>query len=484
VARFVADAEKKGIPTAGLCFPDQQTFFQNVVLTNGVPNSRFVATPRTGTGPERVAVFIDAALKALTDPLTAKEKESGLYSPPPNPRIIFTGTFDDSQTFFQATSPVSNCKNCPIAKWTDGLPIIVPTEQKVKEMLTGTSHKSDEQVKSQLASSITRPKGTLVTYGGGAYYATVENVATIAVMAGCRPEYLPVVLAVATAGGGSTNCPGTSSTIGFYFVVSGPIAKEIGMNSQQEALDIGNPANMTIGRTAAMMTINFGQCIVGISRTDSGNPANGHAFAEDLDSLPGSWIGYNEESTYVGSDNKTVNYKKTESVLGKGSMTMMDVQQYAPSSFRGLIASGTGGMAKRMGVEGVPGPHNFLEYVMPLLISSMTGARTLIMHPNMAKSLNDYGFKSKADVYKWMYDTYTITAEDYTKYGWWDFSTSGGQSIEPTSGKKYIDLAPNYPIHVFSSQASNCILVSIGNADEICWEMSGRPTSYPIDPWK
>ena len=162
----------------------------------------------------------------------------------------------------------------------------------------------------------------------------------------------------------------------------------------------------------------------------------------------------------------------------------MDVQQYAPSSFRGLISSGTGGMARRLGVEGVPGPHNFLEYVAPLLISSNVGAITFIMHPNMAKSLVDYGFKNKSDVYEWLFNTYTITANDYTKYGWWDFSTSGGQSIEPTSGKKYIDLPARLPDTCFSPQASNCILVSIGNADEICWEMGSRPASYPIDPWK
>ena len=267
-------------------------------------------------------------------------------------------------------------------------------------------------------------------------------------------------------------------------LTAGTISAAIGM-TQQEALDIGNPPNMTIGRTAALMTVNFGQCIVGISRTDSGNPANGFAFAEDTDSLPVGWSGYNEESTYLdSSNNKTTNYTKNDDVLGKGSMTMMNVQQYAPSSFRGLISSGTGGMARRLGVEGIPGPHNFLEYVAPLLIASNVGAVTFIMHPNMAKSLADDGFKNKSDVYAWLYNTYTITASDYTKYGWWDFSTSGGQSIEPTSGKKYIDLPADYPIHVYSPQASNCILVSIGNADEICWEMAGRPASYPIDPWK
>ena len=180
--------------------------------------------------------------------MTAKEKESGLYSPPVPPRLIFTGTLDDAQAFLQATTPVANCRNCPIAKFTDGLPVIIPTEQKVKEMLTGTSHKPDEQIFRYTVNATTgqiQKAATAVTYAGG-YYTTVEKVAAVAVMAGCKPEYLPVVLAVATTGGGSTNCPGTSSTDSPIFVVSGPISKEIGMNSGQGALDYGNPPNVTM----------------------------------------------------------------------------------------------------------------------------------------------------------------------------------------------------------------------------------------------
>ena len=279
-----------------------------------------------------------------------------------------------------------------------------------------------------------------MTYARG-YKATVEKVAIVAVMAGCRPEYLPVVLAVATTGGGSTSCPGTSSAALTMFVVSGPIAKEIGMNAGQNALDVGNQANMTIGRTGALMSINFGGCITGVVRTDSGNPIHSVCFAEDVDGLPGTWEGFNEES----------NYAKTQSVLGKLSGNWSMVQQFAPSSFRGLIGEGYGGMARRMGVEGKPGPHNFLEYVIPLIIPTATGGHTWIMHLNMAKSLYDYGFKKKADVYKWMYDTYWITQGENEKYGWYDFQTAAGQNVESTSGKKLIDLPDSYKLHALGT---------------------------------
>jgi len=476
----------------GLTFADQVQYFNNIVLINGVPNCRRLDVPRMGTGEERVATFIDKIVPALTDPLTAKEKESGLYTPPPPPRSLFEGTLLDAQEFFQQTIPVENCRKCPITKYTDGLPIIIPTEEAVKEMMTGTSHKPDEEIYRYVRDAATGGlirNTSPVTYARG-YKSTVEKTAVVAVMAGCKPEYLPVVLAIATTGGGSTNCPGTSSAAGVQFVVSGPIAKEIGMNAGQNAADVGNIANMTIGRTGALMTINFGGCITGVVRTDSGNFIHSIAFAEDVDGLPPGWEGFNEDTSYTvgtGTAATTKYYTKTDSILGKCGTQTSDVLQYAPSSFRGLIGEGYGGMARRLGVEGTPGPHNYLEYVIPLLIPSGIGGHTFIMHLNMAKSLYDYGFKKKADVYKWMFDTYWITVGDYYNYGWFDFQTAAGENKEPTSGKPYRDLPKDYKLHALGSTEggrANCIIVACSFADEITYEWGGRPSATPIDPWR
>lgn len=460
----------------------------NVALINGSPNIRFIATPRTGTGPERVATFFDQVAKALTDPLTAKEKESGLYSPPPQPRIIFTGTLLDAQAFFQATTPVANCRNCPISKWTDGLPVVIPTEAAVKEMLTGTSHKPDELIKTQVDTSATTKAGTLIKYAGG-YQATVEKVATIAVMAGCRPEYLPVVLAVATSGGGDTNCPGTSGWRGVVYVVSGPIAKEIGMNAGQDAMDVGNQANMSIQRSGELMTVDLGSCITGVSRTSGGSPVR-TCFAEDVDGLPSGWEGFNEDSTYYKNGN-VVNYTKNDDVLGKSSSSdCIRWWGFLPSSFRAAIGDGSGGLARALGVEGTPGPHNFLEWVAPMIYTGRGPAATfLVMHLNMAQSLYDDGFKKKTDVYNWLCNTYFVTKGDLYNNGWWDFFTNAGNNIEPTSGKAYKDLPNDYKIKAFGNTPSdNCIVVACSFADETCCAFitSGGKAlpSYPIDPWK
>jgi hypothetical protein len=476
---YTSNCELAGVPCVGLTFADQVQFFNNIVLINGVPNCRRLDVPRMGKGEERVATFIDKIVPALTDPLTAKEKESGLYTPPPPPRIIFEGTLDDAQEFFQQTTPVQNCRNCPIAKYTDGLPIIIPTEDKVKEMLTGTSHKPDEEIYNYTLDATTKEikKGTTVVKYSRGYKATVEKVAVVAVMAGCKPEYLPVALSIAT-GGSVNSCPGTSSAALTMFCVSGPIAKEIGMNGGQNALDVGNPANMTLGRVGSLLSVNIGGCITGVVRTDSGNPIHSVCFAEDADGLPVGWEGLNED----------LGYKKTDSVLTKPGGNWSMVQQFAPSSFRGLIGEGYGGMARRMGVEGKPGPHNFLEYVIPLIIPTDWSGHTYVMHLNMAQSLKDYGFKKKADVYQWMFDTWFITVGELYNYGWFDFRTAAGENKEPISGKPYRDLPKDYKVHALGTRAGgldNIIIVSASFADELMYTFSGgRSSGRPIDMWR
>jgi hypothetical protein len=478
---YVALLEIAGIPGVNLGYSDQTTFAKTTALINGCPNVRWIDVARVGTGAERVDAVYAQIIKALTDPLTAKEKESGMYVPPPPPRIIFEGTLDDAQEYFQQTVPVANCYNCPIAKYTDGLPVIIPTEDKVKEMLTGTSHKPDEQIYRYTRDATTGEikKGTSPVLYARAYYATVEKVATIAVMAGCKPEYMPVVLAVATSGGGDTSCPGTSGATSLQFVVSGPIAKEIGMNSGQDAFDVGNTANMSILRAGQIMTVSFGGCYPGGLRSTAGNPVR-VCFAEDVNGLPPGWEGFNEDS----------GYKKTESVFGKGVGWggLECGWGFLPSAFRGMVAEGFGGMARQLGVEGQKGPHNFLEAICPYIYpgKGLVGGITIYMHLNMAKSLYDFGFKKKADVYKWMSSTYFVTKGELYNNGWWEHSTDGGRAKEPTSGKTWGELPMDYKVPVFGADPMrNCIIVANSFADETCYvAWCSRPSAYPIDPWR
>jgi hypothetical protein len=494
-----------GVPTCTFIYLDQANFFENTALLTGCPGARWVDVPRIGHADEMVALFYDRIEKALCDPPTAEEQEVGLYSPPAPPRVAFEGTVDEAQDFFQQTTLIENCRNCPIATWTDGLPIIVPTEEKVREMLTGTSHDPNETIGQPYPSmgwggAPPNPAGTPILYARS-YTATVEKAAICAVMAGCKPEYMPAVIAIAVAGGNSTNCPGTSSMATTLWCVSGPYAKEIGMNAGQNAMDVGNHANMSLGRVGSIITVNFGGCITGLVRTDAGNMVHAVAYAEDLESLPPGWKSWAEESSHYRDtgekdDNgnpvlESVNYTANESVIGKGfSWGFMTGLLSFPGYYRSLN-QGSMGLARRLGVEGIPGYYNWMDAIVPALVEVIQspGSAYWILHPNLAMLLYEYGFKSKQEVSQYLYDTYFVTIEDYYNTGLWDFSTNSGESnvrLPDGTTMKYKDLLaqdPDYKLHVFSSST---IVVSDGFADEH-WYLNifgGPPSAGPIDVWR
>ncbi len=161
--------------------------------------------------------------------------------------------------------------------WSDGLPVVPPTEARVLAMLAGTTRAPDEIV------AVVPPD--LVP-------CSVEKVAINAVLAGCKPEYLPVVLtAVEMACTPAFNIHGvlaTTMSVGPVLVVNGPIRRAIGMNSGINALGQGNRANNTIGRALQLVIRNVGGGRPGeIDRATLGNPGKlGFCFAEDEEGSP------------------------------------------------------------------------------------------------------------------------------------------------------------------------------------------------------
>ena len=221
-------------------------------------------------------------------------------------------------------------------------------------MLKGTSHKPDELLTYQ-SDKGRRKKGEAVLFHPMNWTATVEKVATCAVMAGCKPEYLPAVLAIAESG-----CQiGSTHTFGQWLCVSGPYAKEIGMNSGCGMLGPGSIPNATIGRTYEIIARNLGGAIPGVNRmTSIGSPFEGsRCCAENADGLPPGWKGLNEER----------GFRKDESIVMVVSHVNDGIRgvQFSPGGYRALQKSGHGGMARKLGVKGVPGPHNWLEHIFP-----------------------------------------------------------------------------------------------------------------------
>jgi hypothetical protein len=161
--------------------------------------------------------------------------------------------------------------------WSDGLPLVPPTERRVLAMLEGTTRTPEEIV------AIVPPDMV---------ECTVEKVAINAVMAGCKPEYLPVVLAALEAAcTDEFNIHGllaTTMPAGPVLIVNGPIRREIGMASGVNVFGQGNRANSTIGRALQLVVRNVGGGRPGeVDRATFGNPGKlSFCFAEDEEGSP------------------------------------------------------------------------------------------------------------------------------------------------------------------------------------------------------
>lgn len=156
--------------------------------------------------------------------------------------------------------------------WTDGLPVVPPTERRVMRMLAGTTRD---------------PKEVLGLCPPNLGELTVEKVAINAVMAGCKPEYMPVVLAAVEAVLDPAftlhGVLATTMFVGPVLVVNGPVRRRIGMNALGNALGQGNRANATIGRAVQLIVRNVGGGRPQeVDRATLGNPGKyTYCFAED-----------------------------------------------------------------------------------------------------------------------------------------------------------------------------------------------------------
>ncbi len=453
---------------------------------SGAPNLRRVHVSRTMQGPEDIERFLPEVFDALTWPITEEEKSTGMYKIDDR-RVLFEGTYEDAMEFYHQTEYIP-ALDAPIARYTDGLPVIVPTEERVEAMLKGTSHKPDELIVHQKEYTAflfqnfkNRPvegKGSPVTFKPVKRTATVEKVAINAVMAGCKPEYMPVVLAIAEAEAGGTYDGRGSMGI----CVSGPIAKEIGMNFDVGVFGPGNPANRSLARASEIMWRNFGDNIPKVTNCGVMGSPLFNVIPENLDALPPGWKGLNEE----------YDFKKDESViftmqLGTGGNIDIHRTTFSPGGYRAFQKSGHGGVARRSDVKGVPGPKNWLEYILPEFWAGREGGVTLIMLPQMAQHLYEAGFKTKDEVYEWIYQQSFVTMKKYRTHSWVDVSTASWTGIEPKSGKVWKELPDDYMVPMVNDPYQNCIIITGGGEEYGQW-VNGRGPGmapvYSVDIWR
>src|SRR4051794_8333317 len=269
---------KYGVPTVAFHTHVFEKVVRSVARVSGMPRMRFafVTQPVMGRSPAELRAYVDGndrvtgrpvmqeVIEGLTRPFDAEDLQSSVWERS-TPRLVEPDTEANLHQQFLDND------------WTDKLPIVLPTEGRVAEMLAHTSHRPDEVVGRMRSTHFREP-----------WEYTVEKVAVNAVMAGARPEYFPVILALAATG--VTARGSSSSSMAAMVVVNGPVRRELGMNAGTGAMGPYSHANATIGRAYGLLSQNGqGGSTPGLSYMGSQGNAygyNGITFAENEERSP------------------------------------------------------------------------------------------------------------------------------------------------------------------------------------------------------
>ncbi len=216
--------EKLGLPTVSLAcdgFLTQGSLTASGLGMANLPITTYPGAVNLHSTEEIEKNVVQGMIDHIIRGLTEQPGEVKVTSEPGSRDIVFTGTFDEVNDFFEEK------------EWSDGLPVIPPTLEKVNQFLKYT-HLPSEHVFGLLLPDKRE--------------ATVWSIAVNGVMAGCRPEYMPVLVALVEAmldpAFGQEHLghtPGTETLI----TVNGPIIKDLGLNYEQGALRVGFRANTT-----------------------------------------------------------------------------------------------------------------------------------------------------------------------------------------------------------------------------------------------
>ncbi|HEY1510523.1 MAG TPA: UGSC family (seleno)protein [Solirubrobacteraceae bacterium] len=416
---------------------------RSVARVDGRPALRqtFVPQPVVGVSTDTLRSYIEGAdavqerpfmqglIEGLTAPLSADDTK-GLSFDRSIPRLLDPDSEDSLRQRFEDNA------------WTDHLPIVLPTEERVEAMLAGTSHAPDEVV-GRLRPTAFREFCEF----------TVEKVAVNAVMAGAKPEYLPVILAIAASEVSSRSSSTTSFAGGA--IINGPIRSELGMNAGIGAMGPYNHANTTIGRAQNLLSQNLqGGSLPGETYMGSqGNPLNlAFAFPENEERSP--WEPFHVSRGF-DADASTV------SVFMGGWYTIFGA-----------------------------GPRELWEnqFARSLLACEPLLTPILALDPLVAKAFVERGFDTKRKLVERLAELTMIPARDYWDNMWSQtlvrpLAVSG---IEPYASR--LAAGPDELIQMFGPD--NIEVVVVGGETQPTWRiLAGEPnrrklTTVSIDDWR
>ena len=347
-----SNAASRGMPLERICFTPHPVW--------GKTEAEMYAYLE-GNDPVSGKPLMKEVTDALTQPLTADEQKTGAVNISMGP-ATYTDTAENLQQYYLDNG------------MTDFMQIVIPTEEKLAEMLRGTSHKPDEVVGKMAPARGSYPEWTF----------NVRQVAINAVMAGAKPEYLPTILAIAETG--LTSLSSSTNSFATAAVINGPIRDKLNMNYGIGAMGPFAQPNAAIGRAWTMLSRNL---------SNSG--------------IPGQ--------TYLGTLGNGVNYNNL--ILPENEKdspwTPLHVQkgfkaeENVVSVFVGFsISQGQGGIG--LGVKPVPQYHDAIAYNC-IPFGPLFGA-LIVCDPLVAQGLVELGYKTKEQLADWLQKNSLISAKN------------------------------------------------------------------------
>ena len=271
--KYTGLLEKRGRPGVPIIFDN---LIEDAKITSDEIGMRVrwvaVPYPPEEISDRQMSEIMNKIAESLTSPLSAEETRTGIYKPPKPEKVAYKGTFEEINKYFYNKG------------LTDGLPIIPPTKERVAEMLKGTSHAPNEVVTTEMWPA--------------QWGVTVEKVAIVGVMAGCKPKYMPVLLATIEAFSKSGTDIRSTNSFSYMRVINGPIRKELDMNAATYALGPGNHANASIGRFLSLAITNLGGGQIGVNLMGSQGNVSSYTFCFPENEENSPWESFAVEKGY------------------------------------------------------------------------------------------------------------------------------------------------------------------------------------------
>lgn len=330
----------------------------------GVPDVPIVEYPGTvGVDHAEIrdkitTVLFDRIVNALTKPV--KSRSPGKADAWNSKAIVYTGSFEQINDHFQEQD------------WSDGLPIVPPTLERVEQFLKFTD-RSPEEVIAVLPQANLR--------------ATIWNIAANGVMAGCKPQAMPLLVAIAEAlqeDQFNLNNIGTTWGIMPYVIVNGPIARQLGMNSGAGLISRG--ANPALGRALGLIIRNIGGYKPARNQMGTFGYPICFAFAEDEELSP--WEPLHVERGFA-RNTSTVSVSTTMNWGFQPSPYTRDDKSGAECALQQLCRDAVRKPALALFAE--RGPTAFVNDIL------------FVLAPPVAKVIADAGY-SKNDIRRYVYE--------------------------------------------------------------------------------